>query len=60
MIVGSGGSPFAAGVVNEKNPHDRDYAWADVRVYSSGRVHVEIWGFDEHLGPTHRLQAWDI
>jgi hypothetical protein len=60
VIVGSGGSPFAAGVVNEKNPHDRDYAWADVRVYSSGRVHVEIWGFDEHLGPTHRLQAWDI
>jgi hypothetical protein len=60
VIVGSGGSPFSAKAVNEKNPHDRDYAWADVRVYASGRVHVAILGFDEHMGPTREIQAWDL
>ncbi len=60
VIVGSGGSPFTAKSVTDKNPHDRDYAWADVRVYSSGRVHVEILGFDDHFGPTQKIQAWDL
>ena len=35
---------------------DRDYAWATVKVYRSGKVKVTAYGFDEHYGPTHVIQ----
>lgn len=60
VIVGSGGSPFSAKPGDSNNPQDRMYAWADVRVRQSGKVIIEVRGFDEHFGPTQVLARWDI
>ena len=60
MIVGSGGSPFAAHPGESSNPLDRFYAWADVSVLANGRVRVKVLGFDEHFGPTQVLAQWEI
>ena len=60
VIVGSGGSPFGVKPEESDNPVDRSYAWADVNVFKSGRVHVTILGFDEHFGPTHVITQWDM
>jgi hypothetical protein len=32
---------------------DRDYAWATVKQYESGKVKITAYGFDDHFGPTH-------
>jgi hypothetical protein len=56
VLVGSGGSPFESAVATN-NPNDRKYAWANVRVYESGKVRIEAWGFDENYGPTTLLQS---
>ena len=60
VIVGSGGSPFAAHPGESSNPLDRFYAWADVSVLANGRVRVKVLGFDEHFGPTQVLAQWEI
>ena len=57
IIVGSGGSPFAAGPNDHASPNDRQYAWAFVKVFQSGRLLVEISGFDEHFGATRVLET---
>jgi hypothetical protein len=58
ILVGTGGSPFEAlptdATVNPQT--DRDYAWATVKVYSSGKVKLRAYGFDDHFGPTRLLQ----
>jgi len=36
------------------------YAWADVVVYRSGRVHVAVHGFDEGFGPTRIIDEFEI
>ena len=36
---------------------DRDYAWATVTVYESGKVKIKAYGFDDHYGPTRVLQS---
>jgi hypothetical protein len=56
VLVGSGGSPFESPVATN-NPNDRKYAWANVRVYESGKVRIDAWGFDENYGPTTLLQS---
>jgi hypothetical protein len=55
VLVGSGGSPFEAGPsdVTVNPATDRDYAWATVKVYESGKVKITGYGFDDHFGPTH-------
>lgn len=57
VMVGSGGSPFSAKPGDSRNPHDRVYAWALVRVHASGKVRIEVYGFDEHYGKTQRLKT---
>jgi hypothetical protein len=55
ILVGSGGSAFEAkpADMTVKPSTDRDYAWATVKVYESGRVKITGYGFDDHYGPTH-------
>ncbi len=60
VLVGSGGSPFDARRGESKNPEDRVYAWAEVSVYSSGRVQLDAYGFDEFFGPTRLLKSLEI
>ena len=60
VLVGSGGSPFDAGKGESPNPDDRIYAWAEVSVYSSGRVNLEAYGFDEFFGKTKLLKSLEI
>jgi hypothetical protein len=60
VIVGAGGSPFEAKPGESINPNDRQYSWALVKVHSSGRVAMEVSGFDEHLGPTHVLERIEL
>jgi hypothetical protein len=59
VLVGSGGSPFeAAPTAVTVNPStDRDYAWAFVRVYASGNVHLTAYGFTDAMGPTRVLDS---
>jgi hypothetical protein len=62
ILVGSGGSPFEAPpTVTTVNPQtDRDYAWATIKVYKSGKVKLTAYGFDDLYGPTHVLQKVTI
>lgn len=59
VLVGSGGSPFEAVPTDLTiNPAtDRDYAWATVTVYQSGKVRITVYGFDENFGPTKILKS---
>ena len=57
VIVGAGGSPFEAKPGDSANLNDRQYSWALVKVHRSGRVVMEVSGFDENFGPTHRLES---
>jgi hypothetical protein len=62
ILVGSGGSPFEVGPgIPTLNPDtDRDYAWATVKVYRSGKVKLTAYGFNEHYGPTRVIQKVTI
>jgi hypothetical protein len=61
VLVGSGGSPFdpkqgTPGLI----PTDRYYAWANVRVFQSGKVQIDGYGFDgntPNYGPTQLLKS---
>ncbi|NJD92377.1 MAG: hypothetical protein FIA91_12860 [Geobacter sp.] len=60
LLVGSGGSPFDARAGESSRPEDRFYAWAEVSVYSTGRVHLKIHGFDEFFGATKVILDRDL
>ncbi len=60
VIVGSGGSPFSVRTNESDDPMDFMYAWADVQVYASGRVHIRILGFSSLTDPIHVLKSWDL
>jgi hypothetical protein len=60
VMVGSGGSPFSAKPSEGHNPTDRMYAWAVVRVYASGKVHLDSYGFDEFYGKTRLLRSINL
>lgn len=59
VIVGSGGSPFDAAKTDATyNPAtDRSYAWAIVKVYQSGKVTLDAYGFNDSFGPTTVIQS---
>lgn len=59
VLVGSGGSPFEALPTDTTiNPTtDRDYAWATVSVFKSGKVRITVFGFDDQFGPTKVLKS---
>ncbi|NRF95246.1 metallophosphoesterase [Paenibacillus frigoriresistens] len=59
VVVGSGGSPFEAKKATS-NPIDRDYAYVTVKVYESGKVHFDAYGFDAFYGPTQNFMSWDL
>lgn len=60
ILVGSGGSPFDAGKGETDNPLDRFYAWAEVSVYTSGRLHLKVHGFDDSFGATKVVAELDL
>jgi hypothetical protein len=58
VLVGSGGSPFDAAVVDAKNPWtDRAYAYANVRIFQSGKVQIDAYGFSDTFGPTQVIKS---
>lgn len=74
VVVGSGGSPFDDKLVGTcsstnppgctepvlTNPYDRYYAWALVSVHASGRVSLEVSGFNDDFGPVRKLRLYDV
>jgi hypothetical protein len=69
VIVGSGGSPFddkLAGTcpncIEPKltNTYDRYYAWALVSVHQSGKVSLQITGFDDAFDVSGDLSIYDV
>jgi len=59
VMVGSGGSPFEA-IQPTGLDTDRMYAWAQVKVRASGKVEIDLWGFDEHYGPTRHITSLNL
>ena len=59
VLVGSGGSPFEALPTDTtiSPATDRDYAWATVSLFQSGKVRITVFGFDDQFGPTKILQS---
>ncbi len=58
VIVGSGGSPFdVKQTAANQQPYDRYYAWANVKVYQSGKVQIDAYGFNDAFGATKLLQS---
>jgi hypothetical protein len=58
VLVGSGGSPFDATALFTNSPvTDRYYAFANVRIYQSGKVQLDAYGFSDTYGPTKLLQS---
>lgn len=60
IIVGTAGTPLS--FAGDRSPHakDRMYAWADVAVQRSGRVQVQVWGFEAPGQPARLLERLDI
>lgn len=59
VLVGSGGSPFESDHATGK-ASDRMYSWVTVKVYQSGKVHFDAYGFDENFGPTKVIKSWNL
>ncbi|WP_047154228.1 metallophosphoesterase family protein [Aneurinibacillus tyrosinisolvens] len=59
VLVGSGGSPFESDHATGK-ASDRMYSWVTVKVYQSGKVHIDAYGFDENYGPTKVIKSWNL
>jgi hypothetical protein len=58
VLVGSGGSPFDAATLLAGEPAtDRYYAFANVRIFQSGKVQIDAYGFSDAYGPTKLLQS---
>jgi hypothetical protein len=74
VVVGSGGSPFddkLVGTCSTTNPpgctepvlthpYDRYYAWALVSVHASGKVSLQVSGFNDKFGPVQDLKIYDV
>ena len=58
VLVGSGGSGFDVASAAPGNlATDRFYAWANVKIFQSGKVTLEAYGFDATYGPTQLLNV---
>jgi hypothetical protein len=69
VIVGSGGSPFEDKLVGTcpnctepklTNPYDRYYAWALVSIHQSGKVSLQVRGFNDQFGGVQDLTQYDV
>ena len=57
VIVGAGGSPFESSVTTSV-ANDRMYSWATVKVFQSGTVQMDTWGFDPAMtNPIIKLET---
>ncbi len=57
VIVGAGGSPFESSVTTSV-ANDRMYSWATVKVFQSGAVQMDTWGFDPTMtNPVVKLET---
>jgi hypothetical protein len=58
VLVGSGGSPFdPKSTASGLSPTDRDYAYAIVKIFQSGNVEIDAYGFTSAYGPTKLIQT---
>ncbi|WP_446808250.1 metallophosphoesterase family protein [Methylomonas sp. 2BW1-5-20] len=59
VLVGAGGSPFeAAPNTLGLKPSDRMYSWATVKIYQSGKVVMDTYGFDDTMAnPVVKLET---
>jgi hypothetical protein len=57
VLVGSGGSPFDLAGPIPAGSTDRTYAFANVKVYQSGKVQIDAYGFSDTYGATKLLQS---
>ncbi len=58
VLVGAGGSPFETSTAT-LIPTDRMYSWATVKIYKSGKVLMETWGFDDTMiNPLVKLASY--
>jgi len=58
VLVGSGGSPFDVKPTQVgQAAYDRYYAWANVKVFQSGKVQIDAYGFNDAFGATKLLQS---
>ena len=60
VLVGSGGSPFdyaSTTLQPGQSPSDRMYAYANVKVFQSGKVQIDAYGFNDAFGPTKLIQS---
>ena len=57
VLVGAGGSPFES-AVSTGTTNDRMYSWATVKVFQSGAIQMDTWGFDPTLtNPIVKLET---
>jgi hypothetical protein len=49
VLVGAGGSPFEAPAAVALAPNDRMYSWATVKIFQSGKVQMDTYGFDDTM-----------
>ena len=57
VIVGAGGSPFESPTTTLV-ANDRMYSWATIKVFQSGTVQMDTWGFDPTLtNPLVKLET---
>ena len=59
-MIGAAGAPFEAKPGTSDNPNDRKYAWGLVKVFVSGRVLLDSYGFDDHFGPTSLIEEIEL
>ena len=59
VLVGAGGSPFdAASGTSGLALNDRMYSWATVKIFKSGKVVMETYGFDDTMtNPIVKLES---
>ena len=57
VLVGAGGSPFETSTATSV-ANDRMYSWATVKVFQSGAVQMDTWGFDPTMtNPIVKLET---
>ncbi len=58
VVVGAGGSPFEDANKTGQATTDRMYSWATVKVFQSGKVQMDTWGFDDTMNnPVVKLES---
>lgn len=59
IIVGPSGGEFHT-QEPVTNPNLMKFSWATVKVYKSGKVHIDAYGFGQDYGKTIVLKCWEL